>query len=45
MADNGEDAGKPRTDHHETFDGFIAATKWGVALVSLALIIMAIFLV
>ncbi len=45
MAHNGDDAGKPGIEHQETFEGFITATKWGVALVSLALILMAIFLV
>jgi hypothetical protein len=45
MANNGDDAGKSRIEHQETFEGFITATKWGVALVSLALILMAIFLV
>jgi hypothetical protein len=45
MANNSDDAGKPGIEHQETFEGFIAATKWGVILVSLALILMAIFLV
>jgi hypothetical protein len=45
MADNGEERGKPNTSHHDTFEGFITATKWGVALIALALILMAIFLV
>ena len=38
MANNSDDAGKPGIEHQETFEGFIAATKWGVILVSLALI-------
>jgi Bacterial aa3 type cytochrome c oxidase subunit IV len=45
MANNGDEAGKPGIEHQETFEGFITATKWGVILVSLALILMAIFLV
>jgi uncharacterized integral membrane protein len=45
MANNSDDAGKPGIEHQETFEGFMAATKWGVIIVSLALILMAIFLV
>lgn len=33
-----------KTDHSGTYDGFIAATKWGVALIAIVLILMAIFL-
>jgi uncharacterized integral membrane protein len=45
MANDGDDRGKPSADHHATFERFMAATKWGVILVALALILMAIFLV
>ena len=45
MANDGEDGGDRRNPHQGTFEGFITATKWGVALISLALILMAIFLV
>jgi hypothetical protein len=45
MADDNDDRGPPRTPHHDTFEGFITATKWGVALVAMALILMAVFLV
>ena len=44
MANQGDDAGKPATDNHATYEGFLAASKWGVILVSLALILMAFFL-
>jgi len=45
MANEGEDSGDRRNPHRGTFEGFITATKWGVALISLTLILMAIFLV
>ena len=44
MADEGEDGGQ-RTPHHGTYESFMAATKWGVILIALALILMALFLV
>lgn len=45
ISDQGDNSGKTPNDNQETFEGFITATKWGVGLVSLALILMAIFLV
>lgn len=33
-----------KTDHHATYEGFMAMTKWGVIVVAVALILMAIFL-
>ena len=34
-----------QADRHGTFDSFVSATKWAVILISLALILMAVFLV
>jgi hypothetical protein len=33
-----------KTDHRSTYDGFKTAAIWGVALVAIVLILMAIFL-
>lgn len=33
-----------KTDHRATYDNFMSVTKWGVAAVSVVLILMAIFL-
>ncbi|GGE04368.1 hypothetical protein GCM10011529_08420 [Polymorphobacter glacialis] len=33
-----------KTDHRSTYDNFMSVTKWGVAGVSVVLILMAIFL-
>ncbi len=35
---------KGTTDHRETYDSFMSVTKWGVILVVIALLLMAIFL-
>ena len=42
---HGETKGTPVTDNHTTYQGFLAASKWGVITVAMALILMAIFLV
>jgi hypothetical protein len=48
MANDGSEPGSEakdgKTDHRQTYDGFMAATKWGVAFVAVVLILMAIFL-
>ncbi len=33
------------SDHRETYEGFMSMTKWGVILIVIALLLMAIFLV
>ncbi len=46
MANHGtEPHGNNSSDHRGTYEGFMAATKWGVILVVLSLILMAVFLV
>ena len=45
MANHGDDAGKRAEQNSQTYEGFLAATKWGVIFIALALILMAIFLV
>ncbi|MEY3267322.1 MAG: Bacterial aa3 type cytochrome c oxidase subunit [Pseudomonadota bacterium] len=32
-------------DHRETYEGFMSVTKWGVILIVIALVLMAVFLV
>ena len=43
MANNEPNHG--HTDHSETYQGFMSATKWGVIAIVVALLLMAIFLV
>jgi hypothetical protein len=33
------------SDHRETYESFMAMTKWGVILIVIALVLMAVFLV
>jgi hypothetical protein len=44
MANHGSEMNSGGTDHRNTYEGFMTATKWGVGLVSVTLILMAIFL-
>lgn len=44
MANDANQPNSGNSDHRETYEGFMSATKWGVALVSIVLILMAIFL-
>lgn len=43
MANHGEEAGQPATDNKATYEGFLTASKWGVIVVALVLIVLAIF--
>jgi hypothetical protein len=48
LHESGVSAGHPAMDyaeHERTFAGFVTATKWGVALMTLLLVFMAITLV
>jgi hypothetical protein len=42
MANNDHQGTK---DHRETYEGFMSVTKWGVILIVIALVLMAVFLV
>ena len=44
MANDGNEPNTGNTDNRQTYEGFMAATKWGVILVAVVLILMAIFL-
>nr|WP_310523150.1 aa3-type cytochrome c oxidase subunit IV [Polymorphobacter sp.] len=44
MANDGKEPNNGNTDHRQTYDGFMAATKWGVIAIAVVLILMAIFL-
>lgn len=45
MANKAEDTGKQIAENRATYEAFLAASKWGVIFVALALILMAIFFV
>lgn len=45
MTDNHDDAVPDRADNRDTYAAFMSMTKWGIILVVLALILMAVFLV
>ncbi len=44
MANNSTETGTPQTDHRATYDRFMTALKWGVVMIAIVLILMAIFL-
>jgi len=48
MANDGSEPNRDvetaKTDHRQTYDGFMTVTKWGVAFVAVVLILMAVFL-
>lgn len=44
MANDGNQPNTGNSDHQATYEGFMSATKWGVALVSIVLILMAVLL-
>lgn len=44
MANDVNEPNSDQLEHIETYAGFMSATKWGVIAVSVALILMAIFL-
>ncbi len=43
MAHDGNQSGS--TDHRETYDAFMSMTKWGIGIVAVALVLLALFLV
>lgn len=45
MTNDGENMGRDRSDNVATYASFMAMTKWGVILVVLVLLMMAVFLV
>ena len=45
MANDGNEPKSDKTGNRQTYDGFMAATKWGVIAVAVVLLLMAIFLV
>jgi hypothetical protein len=45
MANDGNEPDTGKTDNRQTYEGFMTATKWGVAAVAVVLLLMAIFLV
>lgn len=45
MTNDGENMGRDRGDNLATYASFMAMTKWGVILVVLVLLMMAVFLV
>lgn len=45
MTDNHDDGVPNRADNRDTYSAFMTVTKWGVILVVLALVLMAVFLV